>query len=100
MLRINPEISGTFNCSLYAMRYLGKRWIKVQEPRIKGMEDCIVEIQDKGEIDLLNGRVTLNWNKIDPVALGALDNAPPPIMAREGFTAYQREDSSYLLREH
>ncbi|MET4263897.1 hypothetical protein ABIA95_000166 [Bradyrhizobium sp. LA8.1] len=99
MLRINPEISGTFSCSLYAMRYLGKRWIKVQEPRIKGMEDCVVEIQDKGEIDLLNGRVTLNWNKIDPVALGALDNAPPPIMAREGFTAYQREDSSYLLRE-
>lgn len=72
MLRLNPEMSGTFVTTLYGMRYLGQRWIRVQFPAVKGLEDCIVEIQDQGELDLLAGRVTLTWNKVDPVALAAL----------------------------
>ncbi|BAL76012.1 phage tail protein [Bradyrhizobium cosmicum] len=73
MLRVNPKISGTFVTTLYGLRYLGKRWIKVQFPRIRGMEDCVVEIQDKGETDLLGGKVTLNWNLVDVAALTALN---------------------------
>lgn len=73
LLRVNPAISGTFVTTLYGMRYLGKRWIKVQFPTVAGLEDCVVEIQDKGEVDLLGGKVTLNWNLVDPVALTALN---------------------------
>jgi len=74
MLRVNPAISGTFICTLYAARYVGKRWIKVQFPTVRGLEDCVVEIQDKSEIDVLAGTVTLNWSVVDPDALAGLDN--------------------------
>jgi hypothetical protein len=73
MLRVNPAISGTFITTLYGMRYLGKRWVKVQFPTVRGLEDCVVEIQDKGGVDLLGGKVTLNWQLVDPVALTALN---------------------------
>lgn len=73
MLRVNPEMSGTFVCTLYAARYLGERWIKLQFPTVRGLEDCVIEIQDKSELDVLAGTVTLNWNKVDPVALAALN---------------------------
>lgn len=73
MLRLNPEMAGSFVTTLYGMRYLGKRWIKVQFPTVAGLEDCVVEIQDKGQVDLLAGRVTFNWNLVDPVALAALN---------------------------
>ncbi|WP_265440231.1 hypothetical protein [Bradyrhizobium sp. SEMIA] len=100
LLRLNPEIAGTFVCNLYALRYMGKRWIKVQEPRIKGMEDCVIEIQDKGQIDLLNARVTFNWIKIDPVALAAIDGVVIDGLGREdGSTDLVREDGSFYLRE-
>ncbi len=54
------------------MRHLGRRWVKVQFPIIRGLEDCVVEIQDKAQVDLLAGQVTFNWNLIDPAALSAL----------------------------
>lgn len=72
LLRANPKMSGTFVTTLYGMRYLGKRWIKVQFPAIAGLEDCVVEIQSGSEVDLLAGRVTLNWNLVDTTALLAL----------------------------
>lgn len=71
MLRLNPELFGTFTTTLYGMRYLGKRWVKVDMPGI-GLPDCVVEIQDKGEVDVLGGRVTLSWILVDPAALVAL----------------------------
>ncbi|MBW7967588.1 phage tail protein [Bradyrhizobium sp. BR 10261] len=73
LLRLNPKMSGTFVTTLYGMRYLGKRWIKVQFPVVSGLEDCVVEIQPNAEVDLLGGRVTLNWNLVDVAALTALD---------------------------
>ncbi|WLB14978.1 hypothetical protein [Bradyrhizobium japonicum] len=73
MLRLNPKRSGSFVTTLYGMRYLGKRWIKVQHPLLEGGAVCVVEIQDKCEVDLLGGRVTINWNLVDPVALAALN---------------------------
>jgi hypothetical protein len=72
LLRLNPAKSGTLVTTLYGMRYLGKRWVKIQYPFVNGLEDCVVEIQDRAEVDLLGGRVTFNWNLIDPVALAAL----------------------------
>lgn len=72
LLRVNPAMSGTLVTTLYGLRYLGKRWVNLQLPVVKGIEDCIIEIQDRGKVDLLNGRVTFTWNLVDPVALAAL----------------------------
>lgn len=73
MLRVNPQKSGILVTTLYGLRYLGKRWIKLQLPEAgPALANCVIEIQDKGEVDLLGGTVTLNWNLVDPVALAAL----------------------------
>jgi hypothetical protein len=72
MLRLNPAKSGTLVTTPYGKRYLGKRWVKIQYPFVRGLEDCVVEIQDRAEVDLLGGTVTFNWNLIDPIALAAL----------------------------
>lgn len=72
LLRVNPVMSGTLVTTLFGLRYLGKRWIKLQLPAVKGLEDCVVEIQDRGRVDLLAGRVSFTWNLVDPVALAAL----------------------------
>jgi hypothetical protein len=72
LLSANPAMSGTLTTTLYGMRYLGKRWVKVQFPVVNGLEDCVVEIQDKAQVDLMAGTVTFNWNLVDPVALAAL----------------------------
>jgi hypothetical protein len=72
LLSANPTMSGTLVTTLYGLRYLGKRWVKVQFPIIEGLADCVVEIQDKAQVDLLAGQITFNWNLIDPTALTAL----------------------------
>jgi hypothetical protein len=72
MLRLNSPISGTLTMTLYGARYLGKRWVKLQLPHIAGLEDCVIEIQDKSVCDILGDRVTLNFILVDPEALLAL----------------------------
>lgn len=72
LLRLNPIAAGTLVTDLYGMRYLGKRWIKVQAPTIAGLEDCVIEIQDRGEVDLFGGTVTFNFQVVDPVDLAGL----------------------------
>lgn len=99
LLRLNPKMAGTFVTTLYGMRYLGKRWIKVKFPEVRGLEDCVVEIQDGGETDLLNGRCTFNWNLVDPAALAAL---APSAIIRESLASFdllRREDSTAYIRE-
>ncbi|MBR0695941.1 hypothetical protein [Bradyrhizobium lablabi] len=75
LLRLNPEASGTLVTTRYGMRYLGRRWVKVQFPsyakRLAG-RTCVIEIQDKARVDLLGGRVTFNWILVDPAKLTAL----------------------------
>jgi hypothetical protein len=71
LLRLNPQNSGTLVTTLYGMRYLGKRWVKVQYPFIAGLEDCVVEIQSS-EVDLLAGTVSFTWNLVDTAAIAAL----------------------------
>ncbi|MHC2578236.1 hypothetical protein ACVI1J_009673 [Bradyrhizobium diazoefficiens] len=99
LLRLNPKMAGAFVTTLYGMRYLGKRWIKVQFPEVRGLEDCVIEVQDGGEIDLLNGRVTFNWILVDPAALAALK---PSAIIRESLASFdllRREDFSSYIRE-
>lgn len=72
MTRLNPRRSGTFITKLIGLRYLGRRWVKVQYPFLADLEDCVVEIQPSPTIDLLGGHVTFTWNLVDPAALLAL----------------------------
>lgn len=71
LLRLNPAVSGTLVCKLIAFRYLGKRWVKVQNPFVVGLEDAVIEIQSYS-IDLLAGQITLQYITVDPAALLAL----------------------------
>jgi hypothetical protein len=72
MLRVNPRRSGTLITKLVGLRYLGKRWVRLQYPAVAALADCVVEIQPAPKIDLLNGRVSFSWNLVDPAALLAL----------------------------
>lgn len=81
ILSANPAMTGTLVTTLYGLRYLGRRWVKVQFPIINGLADCVVEIQDQAQVDLLAGTVTFNWNLVDVAALEVIDNivpTPPP----------------------
>lgn len=72
LLRLNPAKSGTLTTTLSGLRYLGKRWVKVQYPFVNGLEDCVIEIQDRVEFDLLGGTVTFPFSVVDTVALAAI----------------------------
>lgn len=72
LLRLNPRRSGTLTTKLIGLRYLGKRWVKVQYPFLADLEDCVVEIQPSPKIDLLAGRVTFTWHLVDPAKLSGL----------------------------
>lgn len=72
MSRVNPRRSGTLTLKLVGMRYLGKRWVKLQYPFLSDLEDCVIEIQPAPKIDLLRGQVTFSWNLVDTAALLAL----------------------------
>ena len=71
LLRLNPRKTGSLATTLYGMRWLGKRWVRLRLPGISGLEDCVVEIQD-AETDLMGGTVTFKWNLVDTEALLAL----------------------------
>ncbi|TFV34546.1 hypothetical protein E4K66_30740 [Bradyrhizobium frederickii] len=70
--RLNPRRSGTLVTKLIGLRYLGKRWVRLQYPFLADLEDCVIEIQPSPKIDLLAGRVTFTWNLVEPAALLAL----------------------------
>lgn len=71
LLRLNPEKTGSIVTSLYGLRYLGKRWVKLQYSPIAALQDCVIEIQSSS-INILGGRVTFNFSTVDTAALAAL----------------------------
>jgi hypothetical protein len=81
MQRLNPENTGTFITKLYGLRYLGKRWVRLQYP-VAGFEDCVVEIQN-AETDLLGGRIVWTFNVVDTDKIEAydpnVDELPEPV---------------------
>ena len=83
MARLKPTMQGSFVTTLYGLAVLGERWVRVQYPFVAGLEDAIVEIQ-KADVDLMSGRITFEWVKIDPDTIDAWDPAteegdPPPV---------------------
>lgn len=103
--RVNADMTGTFSTSLYGLKAVGKRWVRLQYPFVSGLQDCVVEIQS-GEIDLMAGRCTFEFIRIAPDDIEAYDPeadegqapvVPPNPGADTG--AYRREDGSILRRE-
>jgi hypothetical protein len=84
--RLNPAMSGSFTTTLYGLAAIGERWVALKYPFVSGLQDCVVEIQPSPEIDLMNGRVTFNFNLIgndieayDPET----DEGTPPVIPPE-----------------
>jgi hypothetical protein len=80
LLQANPKISGTFTTTLYGLRYLGERWLKLQYPFVAGLEDCVVEIRN-AEVDLLRGRITWTFALVDTDRIEAYDASTDEIPA-------------------
>jgi hypothetical protein len=83
MHREKPSMRGSIETTLYGLAILGKRWVRIQYDGVSGLSDAIVEIQGNGSTDLVNGRMTFNWVKIDPDVIDAWDpdteeGDPPP----------------------
>lgn len=70
MARLKPTLRGSVVTTLYGLAILGERWIRIQFPIVAGLEDAIVEIQ-KADVDLMSGRVTFEWVKVDPDTIDA-----------------------------
>lgn len=84
MARLKPTMRGTIVTTLYGLAVLGKRWVRLQYPTVSGLEDAIVEIQEVRNIDLMAGRITFEWVKVDPEAIDAWspeteEGDPPPV---------------------
>lgn len=71
LLRLNPDKTGSLVTRLTALQYLGKRWVKLQYSAVNGLQNCIIEIQSCA-INILAGRITLNFNTVDTVKLEAI----------------------------
>lgn len=72
LLRLNPKKTGSIVTSLYGLRYLGKRWVKLQYSVVNGLQDVVIEIQSAA-INILGGRVTFSFSIVDTVALAILE---------------------------
>ena len=100
--RLNPPITGSFVTSLYGLRYLGKRWIRVEYPFISGLQSCIIEIVQPAEVDLKRGRITWQFNVIGDVAPynPKTDEGTPPVVPPSSLiTQLFRENGTVLVRE-
>lgn len=70
----NSALRGTLTTTLYAIRFLGKRWIKVAAPEFPDLADLVIE--NRGiTIDLLNARCSINFISVDPVTIDVFDAA-------------------------
>lgn len=107
LLRLNPDITCTIITDLTAMDWVGERWVPLKYPFIAGLENCVMENQG-AEIDLAVGRITFNFNLVEPTKIEDYnpvdDEKPPPIVppiAPGGNTPILvREDGTPLMREN
>jgi hypothetical protein len=73
MQRLNADMTGSCRTKLSGFRALGQRWVRLQYPYLSGLQDCVVEIQDGTEYDLLGGWMSFNFIRIAPDAIEAYD---------------------------
>jgi len=82
--RLCPILRGTIVTTLFGIAALEERWIRIQDPRVPGLEDAVVEVQ-RIEVDVIgSGQVTIDWIKIDPTTIyawnPAVEEGAPPVV--------------------
>ena len=94
MQRLNAEMTGSLRTRLSGLVAIGQRWVRVQYPYLSGMQDCVVEIQDGTEIDVLGDWIKFNFIRILPPAIEAYDpnvdegRLPVPLPPPPGSVLY------------
>ncbi len=82
--RARTPMRGSMTTTLYGLAFLGKRWIRISYPDVEGCENLIVEVT-RCERSLLQGRITWEWQVINPNSIDAWDKdteeGEPPVVA-------------------
>ena len=68
----NAELRGSLTTTLYGLRALGERWVRVQAPELPDLDDLVIEIRSV-TIDLLNAALTFKFVSIDEDTIDAWD---------------------------
>jgi hypothetical protein len=96
MLRVNATASGTLVTDLFGMIYVGERWVRVRDPRIRVLNDAVIEIQS-ATVRRAAGQVVFGWKLVDPSKL--TESIALPKIYREDGSFLAREDGSVYTRE-
>jgi hypothetical protein len=64
----NARLRGTITTTLYGLRALGERWIRIQAPELPDLSDVVVEVRG-ATIDLLNNSLTFKFISIDEATI-------------------------------
>ncbi|EJN11862.1 hypothetical protein PMI42_04877 [Bradyrhizobium sp. YR681] len=96
MLRLNTKASGTLVTDLYGLVYIGKRWVRVQDPRIRVLNDAVIEIQS-ATIRRADGQVVFGWKLVDVSQLE--ESIALPKMYRQDGSFLVRQDGSVFTRQ-
>lgn len=73
----NARLRGTLTTTLFGLRALGERWVRIQAPELPDLADRVIEIRGV-TIDLLNAQMTFRFISVDE---GTIDDWAP---AEEG----------------
>ncbi len=87
--RYLAPLRGTIQTTLYGLKAVGKRWVRVQSDVISDLADAVIEVT-RLRIDLANARVTIDWTLVNPNSIDAWDAltddvAPPPFPGKLAF---------------
>jgi len=74
MLRFQSRLRGTVTTSLYGLRALGKRWIRIETDVVSDLSSAVVEVT-RARIDITAGRVTFDWILVNPNEIDAWEAA-------------------------
>lgn len=74
MARQTASLRGTLLVSLFGVRALGERWLRVQDGDTADLSDAVVEVT-RAKVDLANARVELDYVLVNPNEIEAFDAA-------------------------
>lgn len=75
MARLNAALRGTITTTLYGLRGLGERWIRIDAPEIvAALSDIVIEVRGV-TIDLANKQLTFRFVSVNPNEIDAWDPA-------------------------
>ncbi len=72
LARHTAAARGSITTTLYGLRALGQRWVRVSSRLVTDLADAVIEIT-RARIDLANARVTFEWTLVDEATVDAWD---------------------------